>query len=111
MAQNRKKLVELFIGNLVTSVVHKILRDAVGKDELSEKYFKELTTSYEIAAAYRSKINPKSESLKDANQIRTKVSQRVRAEMQLRISKGYKNINLGLVDKTVEQMLEELKVM
>ena len=52
MVQNRNKLIELFIGNASNSIVHRILEKAIAKErneEISDKYRKELITSFEIA--------------------------------------------------------------
>ena len=61
MVQNRNKLIELFIGNASNSIVHRILEKAIAKErneEISDKYRKELITSFEIARRYRKGINP-----------------------------------------------------
>ena len=58
MPQNRKKLIELFIGNLVNAIIHNLLEKAIDKEEIADKYRKELLASFEIAKKYREKINP-----------------------------------------------------
>ena len=49
MVQNRNKLIDLFVGNISNSVIHKILEKAADNKELSDKYQKELLTSLNIA--------------------------------------------------------------
>lgn len=58
MPQNKNKLIELFIGNISNAIVHNILEKAIDKEEIAEKYRKELITSFEVAKKYREKINP-----------------------------------------------------
>ena len=40
MVQNRKKLIELFVGNISNAVVHEILEKATNDEEISSKYIK-----------------------------------------------------------------------
>lgn len=112
MVQNRNKLIELFIGNLSNSIVHKILEIAIDNIELSNKYEKELTTSFEIAKRYREKINPINLPFpdKDINYIKTKIKNKIRVELSIRISKGYKNINLELIDEIIDKYLNDMNV-
>jgi len=112
MAQNRKKLIDLFIGNISNSVVHKILEKAIDNNEIINKYIKEQNISLEIAKRYREKINPTKTILpnKDVDYIRIKIVNRVKAELMLRISKGYKNINLDLIENMVDNVLKKLKI-
>ncbi len=110
MAQNRNKLIELLISNLSNSIVHSILEKSIDKEELSEKYRKELVNSFEIAKRYREKINPKEQPLlKDSSYIKDKLKQRVKSELLLRISKGYQ-IDLSLIDLEIENALKRLNV-
>lgn len=111
MVQNRNKLIDLFIGNISNSVVHEILEKAVENEYLSKRYEKELTTSFEIAKKYREKINPGS-SLpdKDIKHIKNKIKNKVVSELSIRISNGYKNINLELVDEIIEKYLKEANI-
>lgn len=112
MVQNRKKLIDLFIGNLSNSILHKVLEKAIDNKEIINKYMKELNISWKIAREYRGKINPVNVTLpdKDVGYIRTKVINKVKAELMLRISKGYKNINLDLVEELVDKALEDIMV-
>ena len=98
MSQNRNKLINLFIGNISNSIVHQILEKAVDNDELSNNYNKELLNSLNIAKKYREKINPVHSQLpdKDILYIKTKITNRVRSELLMRISRGYENIDLEL---------------
>jgi hypothetical protein len=112
MSQNRNKLVDLLIGNLTNSIVHIILGKAINKPEINEKYRKELVNSFQIAKRYREKINPKESSFPSADieYIKEKLIKRVRAELSLRISKGYQNINLNLIEPEVDKILSELLI-
>ena len=105
-------MIELFIGNISNAVVHKILERAVSKELIADKYRKELITSFEIAKKYREKINPLNRPLpnKDVEYIRTKIINKVRAELMTRISKGYKNIELSLVEELVDKALKNTDV-
>lgn len=113
MPQNRNKLIDIFIGNLVNSVVHTVLEKAVKKerDYLADKYRKELINSLEIAKKYREKINPVEKSLpeKDISYIKERIIRKVKAELRIRILKGYENINLNVVEEEVNNALKEVK--
>ena len=114
MGQNRNKLIELFIGNISNSIIHNILEKAIKaeKDYIADKYRKELITSLEIAKRYRDKINPINASLnnKDISYIREKTIRRVKAELLIRISKGYENINLNEIEKNVDEALKKTDI-
>ena len=112
MPQNRNKLIELFIGNLSNAIVHEILAKAIDEENIRNHYNKELKVSFDTAKRYREKINPVNTTLpeKDINYIKNKITRRVNSELQLRISKGYENINLCLVEVIVEKDLKELIV-
>ena len=112
MAQNRNKLIGLLIGNISNAVIHKILEESIGDEMLRKHYDKELLNSVEIAKRYREKINPVKKPLpeKDAENIKNKIIGKVANELQLRISKGYRNINLDLVEDIVNEMLINMKV-
>lgn len=112
MVQNRNKLIELFIGNISNSVVHRILENAVIKELMADKYRKELIISFELAKRYRGKINPVNKPLpsRDISYIRTKITSKVRSELMTRILKGYKNINLELVDEFVDAALKDTHI-
>jgi len=113
MSQNRNKLIDLLIGNLSNAVLHKILERAASNiPEFSQKYNKELRNSWDIAKHYREKINPKDATLptKDIEEIKRKLIIRVSSEMSIRISKGYKNLNLTDVEPEVVRAIKELKI-
>jgi len=112
MVQNRNKLINLFIGNVSNAVVHEILERAVSKEVMADRYRKELVTSLEIAKNYREKINPINRSLpdKDVAYIKEKIIARVKAEIMTRISKGYKNIDLNLIDSLTDKALRDSKI-
>lgn len=115
MLRNRGQLVELMIGNLANAIVHRILEKAIfaEKKELADKYRKELINSFEIAKRYRNMINPINVSLpeKDIAYIKERLVKRIKGELGLRISKGYENIDLGLVEEDVDRVLEELGIL
>lgn len=113
MAQNRNKLIDLFIGNIANAVVHKILEQAVSDEILRKYYDKELLNSIEIAKRYREKINPINEALqkKDVEYIKSRIINKVNSELTLRIARGYENIKLDLVENIVDKMLIDMKVM
>ena len=111
MVQNKKKLIELFIGNLTNSIIHKILEKAINDEDISNRYEKELTTSLEIAKKYREKINPQTPFIrKDIIYIKTKIKNKVRAELLVRISKGYKNIDLDSIDRVIDKFLKDINI-
>ena len=112
MVQNRNKLIELFIGNASNSIVHRILEKAIAKErkeEISDKYRKELITSFELARGYREKINPVNLPLptKDILYIKNRIIKKATSELMIRISKGYRNIDIGLVEKEVDDVLRD----
>lgn len=109
---NRNKLIDLFISNISNAIVHKILEKAIDKQEIALKYNKEIINSWEIAKKYREKINPINRELPshDSEEIKLAITNKVKAELKLRIDKGYKNINLSLVEEFVNSALKELEV-
>lgn len=112
MVQNRNKLINLFIGNISNSIIHDILERAIKNEEISNRYEKELTTSFEIAKKYRNKINPLNSIFpdKDIDYIKNKIRNKVKSELLIRISKGYKNIDLDLVEERIDKYLKDLKI-
>ena len=109
---NRNKLLTLFVSNLANVIVHRVLEKAIDKPEIAKVYTKEVQNSFEIAKRYREKINPTDKVLPqhDIEGLRQKIISRVKAELNLRITKGYKNINLSLVEGFVDDSLKELGV-
>lgn len=108
--RNRNKLIKSFIGNMSNVIVHEILEKAIDKKEIADKYRKELITSFEIAKRYREKINPINISFpyKDVFYIKNQIINKVNSELRIRISKGYKNINLELIKEKVDKILKEM---
>ena len=47
---------------------------------------------------------------KDINYIKNKIVKRVRSKLSNRINGGYKNINLDLIEVTVDKYLKEVKI-
>ena len=112
MVQNRNKLIELFISNISNAIVHEILELAVINELVADKYRKEFITSLEVAKKYREKINPVNKPLprKDLEYIRAKIINRVRAELAIRISKGYKNIDLSHIETLTDNALKDADI-
>ena len=112
MVQNRNKLINLFIGNISNSIVHEVLEKAADNKELSNKYNKEILNSLNIAKRYRKKFNPINSPLtdKDIKYIKTKIIKKVKAELLFRISKGYENIDLDLVEELADKILKNTNV-
>lgn len=113
MVQNRNKLINLFIGNISNAVVHEILEKAIDVDEIINKYNKESEVSFEIAKRYREKINPVGKLLpsEDVLKIRNKAINNVKNELEIRILRGYKNIDVALVEDIVDKFLKEMRIM
>jgi len=112
MAQNRNQLIEIFIGNLANAIVHTILEKSIDKQELISKYRNEVINSYDIAKRYREKINPVDRCfpIGDLNYLKEKLKNRINGELILRIDKGYKNLNLDLVDIEIDKVLKEINI-
>ena len=112
MPQNRKKIIDLFIGNFSNVIIHEVLSRSTDVDELSTKYNKESENSLDLSLKYRNKINPKNDPIphKDQEYIRSKVINRTTLELKKRISEGYKNINLELVENLVDEFLRSSRV-
>jgi len=110
MAISRKKLINLFIGNISNAVLHRILEQAVEDDVIRKYYDKEFLNSFEIAKKYREKINPVDDKLPDSSEIKGVIIKKVNNELKIRISKGYKNIDLSLVESAANTILSELKI-
>ncbi|MEK6844663.1 MAG: hypothetical protein AABX44_00215 [Nanoarchaeota archaeon] len=114
MPQKRNRLIELFIGNLSNAITHEILVKAIKNKnkEIAFYYQKEIENAINISKKYREKINPINAPIseKDVSYIKTKIIKKVNAELKIRILKGYKNINLALVDELVDKVLKEIKI-
>ena len=112
MSQNRNKLIEMFIGNLSNAIIHEILEKAIQKEEVSNKYLKEIKTSIESAQKYRSIINPIKAPLiiKDIDYIRNKLVRKVESDLKTRASRNYENIDMTLIKPLIEKRLKELKI-
>ena len=110
--KNSNKLIELFIGNIANAIVHSLLELAIGAELVADKYRKELASSFEAAKRYREKINPISRMFpdKDVAYIKEKIMARVKSELITRISKGYNNIDLGLIESLTDKALRDVKI-
>ncbi len=112
MSQNRKKLIQVCVGNSTTVVVHRILGDSTEDTGLKKYYQKEAINALRIVKNCREKINPVLEPLpeKDKEGIKARVIAKATNELKLRIAKGYTNIKLELVEDTVLKLLMDLNV-
>ena len=112
MSRNRNKLITLLIGNLTNVVVHQVLENSVKEEILRKYYDKESLHSLEIAKRYREQINPIQRALPgiDVETIKGEILKRARNELLLRISKGYRGIELEALESILERLLEELKI-
>ena len=65
-----------------------------------------------VARKYREKINPidKPLPLKDLNDIKVKIIKKVNIELNLRIKKGYTNLDLKNVEMKTKILLKKLNV-
>ena|SRR3989338_2059233 len=113
MSQNRKKFIQMCVGNSTTVVVHRILGDSVEDTGLKRYYQKEAISALKTARACRGKINPKAEILseKDAFVVHSKVVAGVTNELKARIAKGYRNIRLEDIETYVAGLLKELQIL
>lgn len=73
---------------------------------------KEAENSLNISKKYRTKINPKNYPLqgKDITYIRDRLINKVKSKLKERISEGYKNINLNLIEDLVSEQLKKLNI-
>ncbi|MBS3079364.1 hypothetical protein J4218_04535 [Candidatus Pacearchaeota archaeon] len=112
MAQNRNQLIQLFVGNIYNAIVHSILEKAIDKEEIKEKYDKELKSSFAKAEIYRAKINPINNAFptNDAEELRKIIINRVNRELKNRELRGYKNIDFSLVEILVEDYFKKLNI-
>lgn len=93
-------------------MVFDILEKAIEEDNIRKHYNKELLVSLDVAKKYRAKINPIDTKLpeKDIRYIKPRITKKVMAELKQRISKGYQNIDIELVEPTVDNLLKETNV-
>ena len=112
MVQNRKKLIELFIGNISNAVVHEILEKATNDEEISSKYQKEINISFNKAKEYREKINPEHLPLpeKDVEHIKYQIRNKVMSKLNQRISQRYENIDLNLIEGLIDKFLKNTDI-
>jgi len=112
MNQNRNKLIDLFIGNVSNAIVHNILAKSTDNEEIKKRYNAEFGVSFNISKNYRVKINPIDSPMpeKDIDYIKNKIVRKVKAELLSRISEGYKNVNLNLIEIIVENILKEVNI-
>lgn len=112
MSHNRNKLITLLIGNLTNVVVHHVLEKSVKEEILRKYYDKESLHSLEIAKRYREQINPLQRALPDIDvaKIKEEIIKRSRNELLLRVSKGYRGIELEAIESILEGLLWELKM-
>jgi len=110
MTQNRNQLIEHLIGNLSNYIIHSILEKS--NTQYKEKYAKEGLTIFEISKKYREKINPLNNPfpITDIKYIKDKITKRATAELSLRIFKGYKDIDLSLINLEIDKILKNLNI-
>ena len=97
---------------LINAVIHEILEKAINDEQVSKRYNKEISISLDKAEIYREKINPINKPLsnKDLSYLKTKILNKVKTELKIRISKGYKNIDLTLADELMNKMLKDIGI-
>ena len=83
MVINRKKMIDLFIGNVSNAILHSILEKAVEDNIIRKYYDKEFLNSFEIAKRYREKINPMGSILPEASEIKKIVIRKVNNELKI----------------------------
>ncbi len=112
MVQNRKKIIELFVGNISNAIVHDILEKAIDDEEISNKYQKEINISFNKAKEYREKINPKYSPLpeKDIEHIKSQIRNKVISKLNQRISQKYENIDLNLIEELIDKSLRNTNI-
>lgn len=112
MVQNRNKLIDAFIGNIAAAIVHEILEEAANDENLRKYYDKEFMNSLSIAKKYREEINPADKPLKVKDQllIKKRIISKVKNELNLRISKGYKDIDIDKAAPYTEKIIRDLKI-
>lgn len=105
-------MIDLFTGKISDVIVHEISDRAIDNPDISKKYLKEIKVSLDSADWYRKKINPIHRALpmKDIEIIKERVKRNVKSELMSRIKKGYKDINLDLVDELVNKHLRQMNV-
>ena len=80
--------------------------------ELASRYKKERDNLIVISEKYRHNINPISNILpdKDVEYIKSKIKNKIKSELSSRIKKGYKNVNLEIIEGMIEKYLRAAKV-
>lgn len=112
MVQNRNKVIGLFIGNISNVVVHKVLERAIENSDILNNYVKEENISLKVAKKYREKLNPKNSFLpvKDVAYIKKMIIKKAKSELLIRISRGYENIELVLIEEFVDILLKDMNI-
>ncbi|MFH1071978.1 MAG: hypothetical protein V1743_00960 [Nanoarchaeota archaeon] len=112
MEQNKNKLIRLFVGNISTAIVHQLLEQAIAEDIHRKHYEKECLHSFSLAKAYRGRIHPYQSPLSEKDQaaVKRKIKRNVTKELQLRIAKGYKGLDLNSIEPAIEAALQKLRV-
>ena len=102
----------MFIANISNAVVHQVLEKSIEEYYLRKKYNHEFINSLNVSKRYRDKINPANTKFaeNDKEEIRKKIKNNTLNELKIRINKGYKEINIGLIDNVIDNILKELKV-
>lgn len=102
----------MFIGNISTAIIHEILLVSVKSEEVASYYQKEIDNAINRSKKYREKINPVESPLpsKDVEYIKSRIINRVKADLQKRKLEGYKNVDLSLIDSFIDKSLKETKI-
>lgn len=110
MTQSRRKLLEVLASHLATAVVHRILEKAIDSPEIASRYRKETLNALEVAKKYRERLNPKMGALPEQEMelLRNRVVRKVKAALQVRISKGYTGIRYESIEDEVMDALSDL---
>ncbi|MCR4327080.1 MAG: hypothetical protein NUV46_00690 [Nanoarchaeota archaeon] len=114
MPQNRKKFIELIIGNLSNAIVHEVLREASENNEnIAYYYEKEVDNAIKVSSRYREKINPSMKKFpeKDVLYMKNKIIQKAKSELNIRILKGYTGIDLSLIEGLAIDSLKSLNIL
>jgi uncharacterized Zn finger protein len=112
MTRNRNRTVKKFIGMLSSVVVHDVLLQRTIDKNLRDWYEKEIENNLNLANRARIIINPVYRPLpcRDQDLIRTNMLRRATATLKNREQKDYKNIDISLVEPTIEKYLKETNV-
>jgi len=107
---NRNKLLKHLVGHLSTAITHRVLQEAIEEEDLRNYYGKEAAHALEKAIEYRNSINPSVLSTEEANELKQRIIQNVRNELQKRQEKGYTGIDFSRIATVTEELLEKVRM-